>query len=134
MPIPDDEQFEGYLREFRPLTADPLLPERRRGRSRRVFVFVAFGGLCAGAILLALLAVRHIPASNRSKTGGGVQTSALKLASQQPLTIGRADVLIARARSFQAAVDQVSFEPSAAPQSDDEESAFSVLSKKEPTL
>jgi hypothetical protein len=134
VPIPDDEQFEGYLKEFRPLTADPLLPERRRGRSRRVFVFAAFGGVCAGAIVLALLVLRHAPASDRSKTGSAVLTGALKIPSQQPLTIGRADALIARARSFQAAVDQMSFESSAAPKSDGKESAFSVLSKEEPTL
>ena len=117
MPILDDEQFERYLKEFRPLSPEALQLGQRPGRARRPFVWIA---ACAASLLLAFLVW------NRPKPALPVDTQ--QLAGSQSLTIGRANALLADAPSVKEAFDQPSFQPQPASQPEGKQSALAVLS------
>jgi hypothetical protein len=120
VPILDDEQFERYLKEFRPLAPESLQTERQRSGSRRPFVVTAWAAACA-ALLLAFL-WWHRPQPPQP-------ASIQQLAGSQPLTIGRANALLLQAPSLKEACDQLSFQPPPVSQPAGKQSALAVLSK-----
>lgn len=121
MPILDNEQFEQYLKEFRPVVPESLQIEMHPGRARRLFVVMAWGVACAACLLLAFL-LWHRP---RPPQLANVQ----QLVGSQPLTIGRANALLVQAPSLKEACDELSFQPQPASQSEGKQSALAVLSK-----
>lgn len=134
MPIPDDEQFEAYLKRFHPLAPEALRFERQRHTAGRWFV-VAAGVVGAAAVLVAsVLSLHSHP--NRRPSPHPIENaaSAEQLVNAQPLTMRRANALLATAPSFKAAVDEMAFPPKAAPLSKDERSALAVLSKEKSKL
>jgi hypothetical protein len=122
VPILDDEQFERYLKEFRPLAPELLLTERQRSRSRRPFVVMAWAAACAASLLLLFLWWHH-PKSSQPE---GVP----QLAASQSLTIGRANSLLTHAPSLNEAFDELSFQPQPASQPEGTQSALDVLGKE----
>jgi hypothetical protein len=122
VPILDDEQFERYLKEFRPLFPESLQIEKQPSRARRPFVVMAWAAACAASLLLAFL-VWHRPRPVQ-------QINALKPADSQSLTIGRANSLLVHAPSLKEAFDQLSFQPQPASQPEGKQSALAVLSKE----
>ena len=121
MPILDDEQFESYLKEFRPLAPESLQIERQANRARRPFVLTMWAAACAASVLLAfLLWHRPVPVP---------PVNALKLADSQSLTLGRANSLLIHAPSLKEAFDDLSFQPQTASQPEGKQSALAVLSK-----
>lgn len=122
MPILDDEQFERYLKEFRPLDPESLRFEKRPSRTRRPFAWTVWAAACAASLLLAfLLWHRAKPAQ---------PPSAPQLAGSQSLTIGRANGLLVRAPSLKEAFNQLSFQQHPAAQPAGKQSALAVLSKE----
>lgn len=121
MPILDDEQFERYLKEFRPLAPESLQIEKRASRARRSFASMTWAAACAASLLLAFL-LWHRP---RPAQPANVP----QLASSASLTIGRANALLVHAPSLKEAFDGLSFQPKPASQPQGKQSALTVLSK-----
>lgn len=121
MPILDDEQFESYLKEFRPLVPDSLRIEKQPSRARRPFVVMAWSAACAASLLLVFL-WWHV---RRPAQPGTVP----QVVASQALTIGRANSLLVHAPSLKQAFDELSFQPQPASQPQGKQSALAVLSK-----
>lgn len=117
MPILDDEQFESYLKEFRPLAPDSLRIEKRPSRARRPFVVMAWA---ASLLLVFLWWYLRRPAQPGSVP---------QVVASQSLTIGRANSLLVHAPSLKQAFDELSFQPHPASQPQGKQSALAVLSK-----
>ncbi len=130
MPIPDDEQFEAFLKQFRPLAPETLPAEDRAPQSRRSFVLGAWTA-AAAAILIAGALTLHIrsnpvPVSNPASDAA----SGPQLVPSQPLTIRSANALLAAVPSFKAAVDNMAFHSRTIPFPNGKQSAIAVLSKE----
>ena len=121
MPILDDEQFESYLKEFRPLAPEALQLEKRPSKLRRPFVVMTWAAACAASLLLAFL-WWHRP---KPAQLANVQ----QVTGSQSLTIGRANALLVHAPSLKEAFDDLSFQPKPASQPEGKQSALAVLSK-----
>ena len=122
MPILDDEKFEQYLKEFRPLAPESLQIAKQPTRVRRRFTYLAWAAACAAIFLLAFLIW------NRPKPAP--PASGTRLAPSQPLTTGRANALLARAPSLKEAFDDLSFQPQPASQPEGKQSALAALGKE----
>jgi hypothetical protein len=133
VPIRDDEQFKQYLSEFKPLSADPLPIESHSPATWRLWIY-ALSAAVAFAVVVALLVAVHLhrkPAGSRSAQKPTAPTSIEQLANSQPLTLQRANDLLAHAPSFKAALDGVAFrrQPGKLPQGS--QSALATLSKED---
>ena len=121
MPILDDEQFESYLKEFRPLAPAALEIEKQPRKARRPFVPMVWAGACATSLLLAFFWWHRPRPTQPANTP--------QLARSQSLTIGRANSLLVHAPSLKEAFDDLSFQPRPASQPQGKKSALAVLSK-----
>ena len=127
MPTPDDERFETYVKQFRPLVPDALpIPKRERAFSR-YRVLGIWGAGAAAAIILGLIGfrIRHRqPESHNNPQSASVNAPA------QTLTMRDANSKLATASSYKAALDEMAFhrQRSAVPQ--DKQSAVAVLAKE----
>ena len=133
MPIPDDERFERYLRQFRPLAADPLPVERRNAATLRFWVYALSAAAVLG-LLFALLFTMHArrwpsvsPQVRSPATSAGME----QLANSQPLTLERANDLLAHSPSYKAALDNVAFQRQRAKLPEGSRSALDTLSKED---
>jgi hypothetical protein len=130
VPIPDDERFERYLRQFRPVAAEPL-PLSKRARSIwRWWVFV-LSAAAALAVLVASVLVIHFRRSPAQSPSAKNMVGIEQVANAQPLTLGRANHLLAHAPSFKAALDGVAFQRQRNPLSEGTRSALASLSKED---
>jgi hypothetical protein len=129
MPIPDDESFERYLRQFRPVAPEPL-PIKRRGHAISRWWVFALPAAAAVAVLVA--SVLAIYFRNRSTRSPGTKNLAAieEVTNAEPLTRGRANDLLAHASSFKAAVDAVAFQRQRSQLSKGTRSALATLSKE----
>lgn len=121
MPILDDEQFERYLKGFRPLAPESLQIEKQPVRGRRPFVVTMWVAGCAASLILAFV-LWHRPEPPQP-------INAPQLTGSQSLTLGRANALLIHARSLKEAFDELSFQPRPASQPQGKQSALAVLSK-----
>lgn len=129
MPIRDEEQFEKYLKQFRPVAADTL-PVKKQVRARRPLLLAAWAAMAAAILVAAMVSVflhwpPHRPGEVR-KNRPGVE----ELNSPQPLTIAKANALLAEAPSFKAAVDNMAFQSESKPISEGRYSALALLSEE----
>ena len=133
MPVRDDEQFEKYLKQFRPV-APEALPVKEQVRATRRPWLVAAGAAVAAPFLAVIVSVfLHWPPHRP----GEIRTSKLSvedLNNPQPLTIRGANALLASAPSFKAAVESVAFQPGSRPLSGGRHSALAALGKEESKL
>lgn len=133
MPTPDfdderDNRFEAYLKQFRPVAIDPLPIEKSSRAIRRQFVLMAVATTVA---IVAVALVSHFGAGRTDKpeaVASGV--GAERLANTRPLTIRSANVLLATAPSFEAAIEGMAFPPQTTPLPKDQHSALAVLSEE----
>ncbi len=134
MPIPDnDEQFERYLKQFRPLIPESLPSEKHGGATRGPFAFAAWAATAA-VLLTAWLTMRPRPKPTPLPYETASLAAVEQLTNPQPLTIGSANALLARAASFKAAFDQLAFQPQATQLSKGTHSALAALSKENARL
>ena len=130
MPTPEDERFERYLKQFRPLAPETLQIEKHERATRLPFVFAKWTTVAAAMLIAAVLTNQSRLKPTHSPSGTGSPATVELLTSSQPLTIGSANALLARAPSVKAAVDQVAFQSQATPLSKGTQSALAVLSKE----
>jgi hypothetical protein len=124
-PIHDDEQFERYLKQFRPLTPDALPTEKHRS-ARSTFVLAAWAAVAAVVIIALLILYPRLQQS--SPRDDAAQWSG-RADAETPLslTIRSANALLTHAPSFKAAVDALAVP--AHTSFDGKQSALDVLSK-----
>jgi hypothetical protein len=108
VPIPDEERFEAYLKQFRPLVPEPLPASGSRLRARGRFVLWA--GAAAGVAILVGAAALHIH-MQRARVAETTSSPATTdpFTDRQPLTMRSANALIVKAPSFKALVDGMAF-------------------------
>jgi len=130
VPDLDDEQFETYLREFRPLVPDaPPVRDLRPARNRRrplILAAVALGVVASvilGVASFRLLNYRGSIDFNRTASVGG-------LVSRQPLTLRDVNGLLATAPSYKSAMDELVFPRHRSIVPDQSQSALAVLAKE----
>ena len=128
MPSPDDEQFETYLKQFRPLLPDALPTATRERALPRHWVFAIWSGGAAAVIILGVISFRVIPSRVAVRPGNPGPASVT--AAIPPLTIRDANSLLAAAPSYKAVLDDMAFHPQASTVPKDEQSAVAVLSKE----
>lgn len=130
MPIRDDEQFEKYLKQFRPVVPEALAV-KEQVRVRRPLLLVAWAAVAAAVLLAVMVSVfLHRPPHRP----GEVKTSRPRveeLNNQQPLTIAKANALLAEAPSFKVAIDNMAFQSESKPISEGRYSALALLSEEE---
>lgn len=129
MPIDDDEQFERYLRRFRPLAPMRMQFENLETGWRRILPVWA---AVAAVALVALLMLPPRGQQSSRKDAVTPRAGVVYITNSQPLTIQSADALLSRAPSFEAAIDALAA-PSHGTSFDGKQSAFAALSK-DPTL
>jgi hypothetical protein len=130
VPTPEDERFERYLKQFRPLPPETLQIEKHERATRLPFVFAKWTAVAAAAaamLIAAVLTNQSRLKPTHSPSGTGSPATVERLTS---LTIGSANGLLARAPSVKAAVDQVAFRSQTTPLSKGTQSALAVLSKE----
>jgi hypothetical protein len=125
VPTPDDEQFEAFLRQFRPLVPETLASRDRAPRSRNSFVLGAWIS-AAAAVLLAVGFTLHIR-SHRTAVSNPASHAA---SAQQPVPSEPLTLRSANAPSFKAAVDHMAFHSQTIPLPHGQQSAIAVLSQE----
>jgi hypothetical protein len=133
---PDDEQFEHYLKQFRPLDPEPLPIGKYARGTRRWFVFAAWVAAAAAVLVVAVLTTqpRPEPAELAHAHDAGTVVGAERLTNPLPLTIGTANALLAQSPSVNATLDRMAFQPQSTQIPKGKHSAFVVLSKENTKL
>jgi len=126
----DDEKFESFLREYRPRALEPLHIEQQERTRRRQFVFGSLVAAAAAALVVAMFTISNPSRWTHLPKDTEAPASAEQLINQQPLTIGKANALLARAPSVKAAVDQMAFKSQTTQLSKGKHSALAVLSQE----
>jgi hypothetical protein len=125
--MPDDDQFERYLRQFRPIAADPLPVASRR--PVRLWLWSLAATAALALVIAAVLAIRF-----HRKPAGPAHTerppAVEQLTSAQPLTLRRANDLLGHAPSFEAAMDGLAFQSERIQVPPGSESALETLGKE----
>jgi len=130
VPTLPDNQFERYLKQFRPLAPEQLQLEEHSATKSRTRALAAWGSVAAAVIIAFLIVYPRL----RRLTERGVQPGSVaqitvpQMKVPQPLTIRSADALLADAPSFKAAVDTLAL-PSHATSFGVKQSALEVLGK-----
>lgn len=131
MPNLEDEQFEIYLRKFRPLEAAPL-PVKTPVRPRRHWLRLAAPASFAAAALVLGIVMLHLRADHvRSTHGHGNPSMEEGQVNSRPLTLGVASRLLANAPSLGSALDSIGAESLTPAIPKGEKSALGVLGEEE---
>ena len=130
MSIRDDEQFEKYLKHFRPVAPEALKVKEQVRPTRRPLLLAAWATVAAILLAVMVSVFLHWPLHRQ----GEVRTSrpnVEELNNPQPLTIAKANALLAEAPSFKAAVDNMAFQSESKSISEGRYSALALLSEEE---
>ena len=129
MPNLGDEQFESYLKRFRPLAPDALpVDEIGRIPRRRYFSYI---WAVSGAVAVVIIGV--ISLRTTGHRGGGELKASDPIQVSRPaagLTIRGANALLATAPSYKAALNGLAFHSSSSNFPNDKQSALAVLAKE----
>jgi hypothetical protein len=129
VPTPDDERFEVYLKQFRPLVPDPMPTEGRRQASRRSFVLRAWIAAVAAILIVGAISL-HIRSNRVAAPNTASEAASPKVVRLQPLTMRSANALLATAPSFKAVVDDLAFRSESLTLPKGKQSALAVLGKE----
>jgi hypothetical protein len=128
--VPDsgDERFETYLKQFRPLVPDPLPAKEIRPEPRRRLVLT----ICTVGIVVAMmiLGVTTLRVLNHRITRESDQSATVKGVEPTPLTMRRANALLATAPSYKAVMNELAFPVKSSTVPKDKQSALAVLGKE----
>ncbi len=128
MPTPDDEKFETYLKQFRPLLPDALPATTRQRTLPRHWVFAIWSAGAAAVIILGVISFRVIPSRVPQRPAKPQPVSVTS--AMGPLTMRNANSLLATAPSYKAVLDEMAFHPQHSTVPHDQQSAVAVLSKE----
>ena len=133
MSIPDDEQFEKYLKQFRPVAPEPLMTrEKVQAKARRrPLVFAAWAAVAAAVLLAVIVSVLMRKPAQPVQDAGRKAPGMEQFGNPPPLTVASANALLESAPSFKAAVDDMAFQPESKPISEGKHSLLALLSKEE---
>jgi hypothetical protein len=133
VPIPDDERFEAYLKQFRPLVPRPLAAFGSRHRVRGHFAL--WTGAAAAVVILVGAAALHIH-TQRVHLAETTSSPAIpdRITDSEPLTMRSANALMMKAGSFKALVDDMAFRSQTVPLPEGKFSAVAVLGKEKTKL
>ena len=122
----EDEGFENYLKQFRPLMPDGL-PEIRPAPRRR-FVLAIWAVAAVAVMVLGVLTVRKL--NHRFGEESHSSAPVNLLAPTAPLTMRGANALLATAPSYKAVMDQLAFPQKTSTVPKEKQSALAVLGKE----
>lgn len=123
-----DERFETYLRKFRPQVPDPLPAREMKRASRPHFGLTIWAAGCALTVAILLAATLRIVSQRRAEESH--HAAAVKLTVSTPLTMRRANDLLAAAPSYKDLMNQLTFPSNSPLLPKDKQSALAVLSKE----
>lgn len=106
MPI-DDAEFEGYLRQFRPVSPAELVLEDSLRTARGSRFWWAWSCAAAAVLITALLVV-HLRTAGRGE--GGIASRGRECCAS-PLTAGEANARLFESGSTREALDRMAFPP-----------------------
>jgi hypothetical protein len=124
----DDEQFERYLKQFRPLAPEPLAIPPRRAATRRSFAATVWA-LSGASVLLAGLLIAHLQPKQVPRQSASYLPATGHQANPQSLTLGAANALLSQSNTVKAALDQVAFHSLFTPPPKGKQSALAALSQ-----
>lgn len=128
MPDPsDEERFEFYLKQFRPLAPEASPVNEMSPAPRRHFGLTI---RAAGGVAMVILAAAGLRILNHRRAAESHHTVAAELPASVPLTMRRANDLLANASSYKAVMNELTFPPRSSPVSKDKQSALTVLGKE----
>lgn len=127
MPNLDDEQFEAYLKKFRPVSPAPL-PLDFRAKPTRHRSALGVCALAAVASVMLGVLLFHLHA-NRAGTGS-FNRHVSPSESSPPLTLGAANHLLTNSLSLEAALDSLERGPVPVAIPPGKKSALAVLSQE----
>lgn len=128
----EDERFESYLKQFRPLMPDAL-PVNEISRTPRRRLVLAIRALGAVAVVaLGVVTVRNL--NHRFGEESHSSAPVNLLASTPPLTMRGANALLASAPSYKAVMNQLAFPAESSTIPKDKQSALAVLGKEKTRL
>jgi glucan phosphoethanolaminetransferase (alkaline phosphatase superfamily) len=132
--IPDDEQFEAYLKRFEPIAPDAV-PSVSLNRSTRRSLSLRIWLATAAAMVVMGVAVLYVR-DNRAAGPNRSSDAALRqrMGPYEPLTVRSANAWLAAAPSFKTAVDELAFRSQTNPLRQGEQSAVAVLCKEKARL
>jgi hypothetical protein len=127
---PEDERFETYLKQFRPVVPDalPVGEVRQSLRPRFGRLALAGGSIAAIVILGAASFYLHNRPLKEEPNHVNMEPPAM------PLTVRGANTLLANAPSYKAALNELAFPANSAPVPKEKLSALAVLSKEKTKL
>lgn len=129
MRTPDDEQFEAYLKRFQAIAPEPVPTINGVGSSRRTPSLGRWLAAVAAMLVLGVV-VLHFRGNRVVVPNRPGAAFAGRLALSEPLTLQRANALLATAPSFKAAVDGLAFRSQTSPLPQGKQSAVAVLSEE----
>ena len=124
---PDDGRFETYLKQFRPLAPDVLRVNEMSPVPRRHFG-LTIGA--AGIVAMVLLTAAGLRILNDRRGAESYHTVAAELSASVPLTMRRANGLLATAPSYKAVMNDLTFPPKSSPVPKDKQSVLTLLGKE----
>jgi hypothetical protein len=126
----DDEQFEAYLKRFRPIVPEPVPTLSVTHSSGRPLSFGTWLAAVAAVIVVGAV-ILHV-LSNQAVVPNTAHDVAFaeRHPPSEPLTIRSANAWLATEPSFKAAVDDLAFRSQSSPLPQGKQSAVAVLSKE----
>ena len=124
-----DEQFEIYLKQYRPLAPPPLVRgwgDATRGRH----VFAALVAVAAAILVGAILTSHRRARPNLPAQGAPPLESTEPTTNPGSLTLGGANALFAHAESLEAALDRLTMQSRDIEVPEGKQSAFAVLGQE----
>jgi hypothetical protein len=127
---PDDEQFEAYLKRFRPIVPEPVPTLSVGHSSRRPLSFGTWLAAVAAVIVVGVV-ILHVH-SNQADVPNPAHDVAFaeRRAPSGPLTVRSANAWLAAAPSFKAAIDGLAFRSQTSSLPRGQQSTVAVLSKE----
>lgn len=127
MPDLDNERFEKYLKQFRPLVPDDLPVEIRPAPRRHLALAI----WAMGAVAMVIFGVTSLRILNHRVPDQSSHSVSVKLPAPTPsLTMRHANNLLATAPSYKAVMNELAFPPKSSSISKDKQSALAVLGKE----
>lgn len=126
MQTPEDERFEKYLQQFRPLVPDALPEERERALPRKL-VLAIWSAAAAAVVILGVISLQLI--LNRVPAPHNQQSVSVN-SPLPPLTMRDANSLLTKATSYKAALNEMAFNPQHSAVPSNKQSAIAILAKE----